>query len=152
MPPTRLKVTEESPKITITEKDVTLNVIDGSPVLKVSPETVSIKIDEKDVRVLSKGFQGPVGPEGDTGAQGPQGPQGIQGPQGPQGNGNDSNYVHNQLSPSAVWTITHNLNKYVSVVVVDSADSVVVGDITYVDTNTIIITFSAPFSGRAFIN
>ena len=31
------------------------------------------------------------------------------------GSVSDSNYVHNQTSPSNAWVITHNLNKYVSV-------------------------------------
>lgn len=64
----------------------------------------------------------------------------------------DKNYVHNQGSASNIWNITHSLNKYVSVTVVDSAGTVVIGQIDYVDLNNITITFNASFSGDAYIN
>lgn len=60
-------------------------------------------------------------------------------------------YVHQQSPASSVWTITHNLNKPVAVTVVDSADDVVYGDVRIVDLNTVTITFSASFSGRAYV-
>ena len=63
-----------------------------------------------------------------------------------------SNYVHDQGIPSLTWTINHGLNKYPSAVAVDSAKSVVVGQIDYVDLNNITITFNASFSGSAYIN
>ena len=63
-----------------------------------------------------------------------------------------SNYVHDQGIPSLTWTINHSLNKYPSAVAVDSAKSVVVGQIDYVDLNNITITFNASFSGSAYIN
>ena len=66
--------------------------------------------------------------------------------------GADKNYVHNQGAASATWNIAHNLNKYPAAVVVDSAGSVVVGQIEYVDLNNITITFNAAFSGDAYIN
>jgi len=50
------------------------------------------------------------------------------------------------------WTITHNLGKFPSVTVVDSANSVVVGDVDYTNSNILTITFSAAFSGCAFLN
>jgi hypothetical protein len=63
-------------------------------------------------------------------------------------------YTHTQAVPASVWTITHDLTgKYPAVVVVDSAGSTVVGDIQYVpDSNQVILTFSAPFSGKAYCN
>lgn len=61
-------------------------------------------------------------------------------------------YVHNQGIPSAVWEITHNLGKFPSVTVVDSALTEVVGDIQYIDNNSIRITFSGSFSGKAYLN
>lgn len=66
--------------------------------------------------------------------------------------GGDANYVHTQLSPSASWLVTHNLSKFSSVTVVDSANTVVVGDVTFNSINQLTITFSAPFSGKAYIN
>lgn len=62
------------------------------------------------------------------------------------------NYIYVQRSAESIWNINHNLNKMPSVTVVDSAGSVVVGDITYIDLNNIRIKFSGAFSGKAFIN
>ena len=64
----------------------------------------------------------------------------------------DKNYVHNQNVASAVWTVNHNLDKYASVSVVDSGYTAVNGLVEYINTNSLTITFSAPFSGKAFIN
>lgn len=61
-------------------------------------------------------------------------------------------YTHTQASASATWTITHNLNCFPSVTVVDSAGSVVVGDIVYISANVVSITFVAAFGGKAYLN
>lgn len=63
-----------------------------------------------------------------------------------------STYIHEQMVSSSTWTITHNLGRYPSVTVVDSAGSVVVGDVTYVNKNRIILTFQGAFSGTAYLN
>ena len=64
----------------------------------------------------------------------------------------DSTYIHNQTTASATWTITHNLEKYPSVTVVDSAGSVVIGDVQYISKNQIVLTFQGSFSGTAYLN
>ena len=61
-------------------------------------------------------------------------------------------YVFNQNTPSATWTITHNLGRRPSVTVVDSAGTVVIGEVNYTSDNTLVITFSAGFSGQAYLN
>jgi hypothetical protein len=61
-------------------------------------------------------------------------------------------YTHTQSVASNTWTINHNLGKYPSVMVVDSAGSVVIGDISYVTINQIIVYFSGTFSGKAYLN
>jgi hypothetical protein len=66
--------------------------------------------------------------------------------------GGDRTYVHDQMSPQEIWTITHGMNKFPSVAVVDSANTSVIGDLQYIDTNTVQITFSGPFSGKAYLN
>lgn len=66
--------------------------------------------------------------------------------------GGDKFFKYIQPTPAAVWTITHNLNKWPSVTVVDSAESVVVGEVEYLDDNTLAITFQSAFSGRAYLN
>ena len=64
----------------------------------------------------------------------------------------DKSYVYPQDVPAASWVVTHNMNKYPSVSVVDSAGSGVVGEVLYDSLNQVTINFSAPFSGKAFFN
>jgi len=64
----------------------------------------------------------------------------------------DKTYRHVQSVSSDTWTINHNLNKYASVTVQDSAGSIVIGEITYNNKNTITLTFSGAFSGEAHLN
>lgn len=58
----------------------------------------------------------------------------------------------NQVSASSVWTITHDLERFPSVTVVDSSGNLVIGDVDYVSNLELTITFSAPFSGTAYLN
>lgn len=60
-------------------------------------------------------------------------------------------YVHTQASVSAVWVINHNLNGKPSVTIVDSADTVVVGEVQYNSNSQVTVTFAAPFSGYAYL-
>lgn len=64
----------------------------------------------------------------------------------------DQTYIHTQNVASDIWTIVHNLEKYPSVTVVDSAGSVVIGDVLYSDNNTIVLAFQGAFSGIAYLN
>lgn len=64
----------------------------------------------------------------------------------------DKNFVFTQSVAAAKWEIQHNLDKYPSVSIVDSAGTEVVGDVQYIDKNNIVILFTAPFSGKAYMN
>ena len=64
----------------------------------------------------------------------------------------DFHYTHTQNAVSDEWTITHNLDKYPAVSVVNSADVLVHGEITYISKNQVRINFSGAFSGKAFFN
>ena len=64
----------------------------------------------------------------------------------------DKNFVYVQGTSSAVWVVNHNLNKYCSVSVVDTAGTEVIGTVEYNSLDTVTLTFSAPFSGQAFFN
>lgn len=66
--------------------------------------------------------------------------------------GTDKNFVFTQSSASATWTINHDLNKFPAIEVVDSANDIVIGNITYNSTSQITITFTAAFSGKAYLN
>lgn len=70
----------------------------------------------------------------------------IQGFQG------DKNYFHDQGTPSASWTIQHNMNKFPSVTVIDTGGNEVEGDVFYVDQNNLTINFNGQFSGTATLN
>lgn len=64
----------------------------------------------------------------------------------------DKTYIHNQMASSAIWNIAHNLGKMPSITVVDTADSVVIGEVDYIDNNNLVLTFAFPFSGMAYLN
>ena len=65
---------------------------------------------------------------------------------------NDKTYKHVQGLSSATWNIAHNLGKFPSVTIKDSAGSIVIGEIQYNDDNNITLTFSGAFSGEAYLN
>jgi predicted flavoprotein YhiN len=73
------------------------------------------------------------------------------GTQGPAGVAQSSE-VFTQAIASNEWTINHSLNKKPSVTVVDSADTVVVGEVSYETNSRIVIKFEATFSGKAYLN
>jgi hypothetical protein len=60
-------------------------------------------------------------------------------------------YVFTQLTPASVWTIAHGLSSMPVPIVQDSAGTTVEGNVQYVDLNTMILTFAAPFSGKAYL-
>jgi len=64
----------------------------------------------------------------------------------------DANFVHSQGSASAQWVINHNLGKKCAVTVVDSAETVVIGQVTYNSLNQVTLDFQGAFSGKAFFN
>jgi hypothetical protein len=75
------------------------------------------------------------------------------GPQGAPGvfNPGDIFYVHTQGSPSAIWTINHNLGGQPTAVVLDSAGTQCEGTFSYPSNNQMVITFTAAFSGTAYV-
>ena len=119
-------------EISVNESNIIFEAIESKniDILTITPST--------EVRVLEV-----VG----VGHQGIQGEQGIQGPPGM-----DLAYIHNQLAPSDTWLITHNLDKFPSVSIVDSAGSLVIGDVDYININNITVIFTAAFGGKAYLN
>jgi hypothetical protein len=76
---------------------------------------------------------------------------GAQGPAGPPGP-SATTYIHTQGPLSAVWTVSHSLNRFPSVTVVDSGNSVVIPDVHYDSANQITIMFGSATSGKAYLN
>lgn len=91
-------------------------------------------LDSGDIELLDVARQGPPGPPGTGGGTG------------------DLSYTHAQTVPAALWLVAHNLGKYPSTTVVDSAGSVVIGDVSHADANNLQLTFSGAFAGTAYLN
>tara|TARA_R110002020_G_scaffold224265_1_gene433754 strand:+ start:52 stop:375 length:324 start_codon:yes stop_codon:yes gene_type:complete len=64
----------------------------------------------------------------------------------------NAHFIHVQNDASTSWSVTHNLKKYPSVVVVDSAGTVVIGSVTYNSTSAVTLSFENAFSGKAYFN
>ena len=64
----------------------------------------------------------------------------------------DKNFVFTQAVASASWNVVHNLDKFPSVSIVDDDNNQVYGSVVYNTVNDLTITFTAPFSGQAYIN
>ena len=67
----------------------------------------------------------------------------------------ESVYAHEQLISSETWTIpysVHKLNFRPNVTVADNEGNQVEGHVQYQNDNTVIISFAAGFSGKAFLS
>lgn len=61
-------------------------------------------------------------------------------------------FVFEQGIASDEWVIEHNLNKYPSVSVVDSANNVITPEVEYIDLNNIVVRMNGATTGKAFLN
>lgn len=61
-------------------------------------------------------------------------------------------YIHTQSVSASTWVVTHNLGFYPAVTVVDSGENVVIGDVTYTSVNSLSISFTAAFGGKAYLS
>lgn len=68
------------------------------------------------------------------------------------GDEHDQTYIFKQMTALDTWVIQHNLDRYPSVSVVDSAGTQVYGEIIYENRNKIVIKFTAAFTGAAYLN
>ena len=64
----------------------------------------------------------------------------------------DKTFIFDQGVPAATWNITHNLGKFPSVSVVDTANTAGFGAVSYTNDNQLTITFSGAFAGKAYLN
>jgi len=62
-----------------------------------------------------------------------------------------SRHVHTQGTVATTWTINHALGGYPSVSIVDSAKTVVIGEVTYISTTQVVVNFTSAFSGYAYL-
>jgi len=105
--------------------------------------TIKVKQIKRKITLKHSGLRGPQG------LPGPQGPQGEPGTPGPIGS--DANFTQDFTVTDTV-TVNHNLSKFPSVTVKDSAGDEVVGQVEYVNTSQIVVTFTNPFSGTVVCN
>lgn len=63
----------------------------------------------------------------------------------------DKHYSAN-FTVSNIVAVNHGLGKYPAVSVMDSAGEEVVGEVDYLDVNSLIVKFTYPFSGRVICN
>lgn len=110
----------------------TVTVNGSVQVIEVDVDQYTVQVGTGPVQVLTVGTQGPPGPPG---------------PASP-----GTTYVYNQGSPATTWTITHNLGQYPSVTVVDSGGTTVGGSVNYLNSNTLEVTFTVAFGGKAYLN
>lgn len=68
--------------------------------------------------------------------------------------GADKTYLHTQSSAASVWTVNHGLGKYPSVQIETSDNTPLnaYGDITHTNANSLTITFSDAYTGKAHCN
>jgi hypothetical protein len=64
----------------------------------------------------------------------------------------DKNFTFVQSNPAAEWTVVHNLGKFPSVTVFDTAGTQWITNVEHINKNICIIKCSAPFSGTATLN
>ena len=61
-------------------------------------------------------------------------------------------FIFTQGVAATTWNITHNLGKFPSITVIDTGNTVVVGEYNYTSNTNVILTFSAGFAGKAYLN
>lgn len=61
-------------------------------------------------------------------------------------------FIHDQIVSAEEWIIEHNLGKFPTITIVDTADSVVVGNVEYKSENVLRVRFTSEFSGKAYLN
>lgn len=123
---------------------------------------INLKHQEKNLKIQHVGRQGNEGKKGDPGVGIPTG-----------GNDGDVLYKNGDGDHEVRWAaplefsdkhfvaefivsssvaVNHNLNKYPSVSVMNTAGEEVVGQVDYLNTNQLVVSFAAPFSGRVTCN
>jgi hypothetical protein len=60
-------------------------------------------------------------------------------------------FTYTQASASSTWNISHTLDGFPSVTVVDSAGTVVIGTVSYNSRSSVTVSFEAAFAGKAYL-
>jgi hypothetical protein len=62
-----------------------------------------------------------------------------------------SEMTYEQTTPAYVWTITHGLGRNPSVTTSDTNGNVIFGDVAFPSIGAVIVTFSVPLAGTAYL-
>jgi tellurite resistance-related uncharacterized protein len=63
-----------------------------------------------------------------------------------------NSFEFTQIEPSLLWIIEHPLKRYPSVVIMDSNNDQIIGNVIYISNSVIHIEFDIPISGKAYLN
>jgi hypothetical protein len=63
-----------------------------------------------------------------------------------------NNFVFDKQVAASVWVVVHNMGKFPSVSIVDTANDQVEGEVRYNSNNQLTITFTAAVAGKAYLN
>ncbi len=80
-----------------------------------------------------------------------EGIAGPRGPIGPTGTVGDT-FVYSPPDVSAIWNITHNMERFPIVTVVDTANRIIEPNVTYLTLNILRLDFDIPMTGTAYLN
>ena len=61
-------------------------------------------------------------------------------------------FIYEQATASDTWPITHNLERFPSVTIVDSAGNIFYPAVQYVDANHCLVTMNGETTGKAYLN
>lgn len=169
---------ENSVEVSHPNKNVTVDHTNKTVSVKRNNETLNVSHPEKTISLYNGGKRGVKGDKGDaatisvgtttTGLPDTEAevtnvgtesvaifdfviPKGDKGDQGEPGADGDKNYT-TTFMPTDTLLVTHNLNKYPAVDVINSAGDEVVGNVNYLTTNSLIVSFSSAFGGRITCN
>lgn len=141
---------------------------DATVVQVTAEQTATTATVDASTTVITTGAIGPRGAQGELGPTGLSAYEvallegfvgteaawlaSLQGADGTPGASGGS-YTHVQGVPASTWTIAHNLGyRPGGVLVFDSLDREVLGEVTHLDANTLTVTFTAGFSGTAYLS
>lgn len=62
-----------------------------------------------------------------------------------------ASYLHDQQDVLSLWAINHNLHRYPSIIAMDLDGNEILGDISYIDTDNLTITFTPATAGKAYL-
>lgn len=64
----------------------------------------------------------------------------------------EATYTHHQDVASTTWTVNHSLYRRPSVTTVDISGGEIYGTVSYSSDTQLVITFSVPIVGKAYLN